>query len=323
MRRNLYYVCLLFLLILLSSCFSYRYSASFSQPNVITKNEVHGESSSPVFMYYFGGHSGSIKEAAENGNIDTIYRVEYEKQVILGGVFQVWTTHVYGSRKEDLPKLQKKTSPNNKKRKTSTTTNTPEVKPITPPNDSVSLPTDISADEVRIYNNPKDDSFYVLTKHSVRVYVDGKFVGLNNMKYKAIKKGSHKIELRERGYCIIEENISVVNTNSNVIKNSFKPLSTEATFPSKYGTLHGYIANNVRYPHYAEINNIMGRVEVSFIVSETGSIKQVEVTRSADKSLNLEAIMVIKSMPKWEPATMNGQKVSSYVTVPVIFGEDK
>lgn len=322
MTRNLYFVCLIISSILLSGCFSYRYSTSFSQPNVVYKKEAHGTSSSTVFMYFFGGTSGSVKEAAEDGKIDTIYRVEYEKSVILGGVFQVWTTHVYGSPKEYLPERQDSHSSNQGQRKKTSETPNPEVLPITPQNESMSLPLDINDDEVRIYNNPKEDSFYVLTKHSSRVYVDGKFLGLNNLKYKALKKGSHKIELREPGFCLIEENISV-NTNSEVLKTSFKPLTSEATIPNKYGSLQEYIAKNVIYPDYFQKRNIPGRVEVSFIVTENGTIKKIEVSKSSDKSFNFEAVTVVKTMPKWDPATLNGEKVSSFVTVPIVFGEDK
>lgn len=298
---------------ILSSCYTYRYSTSFSQTNVVSPKEAHGESSSPVVMCLFGGHSGSVKEAAENGKIDTIYRVEYEKSVILGGFVKVWTTHVYGSRKNENVMLRKVFSP----------LKTESNKVSKPQYETMSLPLDIQDDEVRICNSPKEDSLYVLSKHSLRVYVDGKFVGYNNQIFKAIQDGYHKVELRESGYCIIEENVSVFDFGSAVSKSTLKTLTTEASFPSKYGSLQEYIAKNTSYPEEAQKKNLTGRVEVSFIVSEAGAIKKVEVTRSVNESLDSKAVAVIKGMPKWEPATLNGKKVSSFVTVPIVFGEDK
>ena len=90
-------VCAIFTIFSLSSCYSYYYGAAFSQSNIVGKNEAHGKSSTIVFLQLFGGSGGSIQKAALDGRIDSIYRVEYEKSVILGGLIGIRTTHVYGS----------------------------------------------------------------------------------------------------------------------------------------------------------------------------------------------------------------------------------
>lgn len=46
----------------------------------------------------------------------------------------------------------------------------------------------------------------------------------------------------------------------------------------------------------------MGRVNVVFIVNEDGSLSDVKVIRSISPELDKEAIRVVKSMPKWNPA---------------------
>ena len=63
----------------------------------------------------------------------------------------------------------------------------------------------------------------------------------------------------------------------------------------------------------------MGRVNVVFIVNEDGSLSDVKVIRSIIPELDKEAIRVVKSMPKWNPAKRNGKAVKTKYTVPVTF----
>ncbi|MBW0023164.1 energy transducer TonB, partial [Segatella copri] len=63
----------------------------------------------------------------------------------------------------------------------------------------------------------------------------------------------------------------------------------------------------------------MGRVNVVFIVNEDGSLSDVKVIRSIIPELDKEAIRVVKSMPKWNPAKQNGKAVKMKYVVPVNF----
>ena len=79
-------------------------------------------------------------------------------------------------------------------------------------------------------------------------------------------------------------------------------------------------------------NGVHGTVFVQFVVSNDGTIKNVKVIGSklsnfkdadynGDMSIYLEkeAIRVVKPMPCWEPAWMNGIKVSSTHNLPIKF----
>ena len=63
----------------------------------------------------------------------------------------------------------------------------------------------------------------------------------------------------------------------------------------------------------------MGRVNVVFIVNEDGSLSDVKVIRSISPELDKEAIRVVKSMPKWNPAKQNGKAVKMKYVVSVNF----
>jgi len=55
----------------------------------------------------------------------------------------------------------------------------------------------------------------------------------------------------------------------------------------------------------------------TFIVEKDGSLTNIKITESNEPNLNSEVISVIKSMPKWKPATENGVPVRSDFILPI------
>lgn len=83
---------------------------------------------------------------------------------------------------------------------------------------------------------------------------------------------------------------------------------------------------HIRYPREAADKGIGGTVIVNFVVCADGTIKDVSVNKvcaDIDESLRREAVRVVRSMPRWVPATYNGKAVNAYATCPVIFKYDK
>jgi len=82
-----------------------------------------------------------------------------------------------------------------------------------------------------------------------------------------------------------------------------------------------YLAANLRYPADARKHNIDGRVNVQFIVNKDGSISDAKVVGNKHlyAGCEEEAVRLIKEMPKWKPAKVNGQPVKAYYTQPVTF----
>lgn len=91
------------------------------------------------------------------------------------------------------------------------------------------------------------------------------------------------------------------------------------SFPGGPAALQLYLNNNVIYPSEAAENGVEGRVIVSFVVEKDGSISNVTVARSADASLDKEAVRVVKSMPKWTPGKQDGKLVRVKYTAPLTF----
>jgi len=70
--------------------------------------------------------------------------------------------------------------------------------------------------------------------------------------------------------------------------------------------LNRYIQKSIRYPVIAQENGITGRVFVRFIVGRDGKVRNIEILRGVDPSLDQEAIRVIKSLPAFAPGKQRG-----------------
>ena len=67
-------------------------------------------------------------------------------------------------------------------------------------------------------------------------------------------------------------------------------------------------------------NNSQGRVIVRFIIDSNGIVISPQVVRSSgDFYLDMEAVRVIESMPKWKPGKHKGKPVCVYFTMPIVF----
>lgn len=86
-------------------------------------------------------------------------------------------------------------------------------------------------------------------------------------------------------------------------------------FPGGADSLTAYLRREIIYPNYLEV---AGTVLVEFVVEKDGSVTQPRVKVSLYPEFHdKEALRVIQSMPKWEPATVNGAPVRCYYQVPV------
>lgn len=80
-----------------------------------------------------------------------------------------------------------------------------------------------------------------------------------------------------------------------------------------------WVASNVRYPVEAQMNKIQGKVKAQFTIDENGEINHIMIIEGVDEALDFEAYRVLKSMPKMQPARLNGKAINLYVEVPINF----
>lgn len=89
-------------------------------------------------------------------------------------------------------------------------------------------------------------------------------------------------------------------------------------FPENIGA-NMFIVRNVIYPEIALENNIQGKMEVSFVIEKDGSVSNIKILKGLGYGCDEEVIRVVKRMPKWKPAILNGNFVRSQMILPVTF----
>lgn len=80
-----------------------------------------------------------------------------------------------------------------------------------------------------------------------------------------------------------------------------------------------YLINNIKYPVSARRNGISGIVKVKFDVEKDGTISNIGILESVHPSLDKESMRVIKKMPSWTPAMIDGEKVRVQINMPIKF----
>ena len=80
-----------------------------------------------------------------------------------------------------------------------------------------------------------------------------------------------------------------------------------------------WIEKNQKYPTLARQRNIQGKVMVEFIVQTDGSLTDARVTRKMGSGLDEEALRLIGTAPKWEPAIYQGKPIKQKMLLPVLF----
>jgi TonB family protein len=83
--------------------------------------------------------------------------------------------------------------------------------------------------------------------------------------------------------------------------------------------LYSYIKKEIHYPEEALENKHTGKVTVSFVVSETGKIREEKIIKGCEECLNIEALRIMQNMPKWNPGQVDGEYVSMQIGIPIFF----
>ena len=73
-----------------------------------------------------------------------------------------------------------------------------------------------------------------------------------------------------------------------------------------------YIQKNIRYPASSAIGGEKGGVIVGFAVNIDGTTGEIKILKSATKSLDREAMRIIKLLKDWQPAIKDGKPVKVY-----------
>lgn len=105
---------------------------------------------------------------------------------------------------------------------------------------------------------------------------------------------------------------------------SMTRLAEEAQFPGGDGALMRYMQENLRYPEEMDEAGIQGKVFIRFTIGTDGKVSEASVLRGVEGGapLEQEALRVVRAMPAWKPAKVNGVSIPTEHTLPVTFQLD-
>jgi protein TonB len=106
---------------------------------------------------------------------------------------------------------------------------------------------------------------------------------------------------------------------TNIESEVYDVVDFVADFPGGEKAMCQWLAENIEFPSLAIKNGEKGRVVVSFIVEKDGSITDPKIKSSVSPSIDGEALRVIMTMPKWNPAVKNGKTVRTRRQIPITF----
>lgn len=100
--------------------------------------------------------------------------------------------------------------------------------------------------------------------------------------------------------------------------------SRKETIECFYKKMINHIQRNFTYPEEALNNKIQGRVDVSFIINQSGKVEDIIAKASNQKDferkiLEDEAIRIISLLPKFTPGMHKGQVVNIKYGLPITF----
>ena len=155
-----------------------------------------------------------------------------------------------------------------------------------------------------------EENIEVSQEHEEQAFLDSQEEERQQNRYLLLKQKSQEIEKQYASfYAEFEKEIS----ESEAI------LERDPSFPGGLENLSKYIADNIKYPPLAKEYGITGKVYVSFIIEKDGTISNVKCIRDIGAGCCDEAILLVESMPKWNPGIQKGKPVRTQFNLPITF----
>jgi len=94
-----------------------------------------------------------------------------------------------------------------------------------------------------------------------------------------------------------------------VVIEEFRIVEDMPVFSGGNEALRPWLARQTKYPQIDVDAGNSGKVWVTFVIDEFGHVRDAEVVRGVSKTLDEEALRVIRAMPKWKPGKQRGTPV--------------
>uniref|UniRef100_A0AB33JB66 Energy transducer TonB n=1 Tax=Prevotella sp. GTC17260 TaxID=3236796 RepID=A0AB33JB66_9BACT len=123
----------------------------------------------------------------------------------------------------------------------------------------------------------------------------------------------------ENGQTETQDQPPVVALNQNDEPVSFRIVQQLPEYPGGMVEFMKWLTKTLKYPVSARQAGIQGRVVVSFIINQDGSIADVRIEKAVHPLLDREALRVVGMMPKWKPGIMYNKPCRTMFSIPINF----
>ncbi len=93
------------------------------------------------------------------------------------------------------------------------------------------------------------------------------------------------------------------------------------SFPGGDKMLLEFLKNNIRYPSSAAESGNYGKVVIKFVIAKDGTPTKFRLNTSVDRDFDMEAMRVVRAMPKWTPCYYDGEPLDFWFLLPIVFKE--
>ncbi|WP_048825876.1 energy transducer TonB [Hymenobacter sp. DG25B] len=108
-------------------------------------------------------------------------------------------------------------------------------------------------------------------------------------------------------------------SGSSISCKEYKYSERMPEFPGGQRALLNFIGSTIRYPKAALKRHQEGKVYITFVIDETGKVRNAQVKQGISPELDAEALRIIKAIPAFKPGQQDGENVPVYMTVPITF----
>ncbi len=98
-----------------------------------------------------------------------------------------------------------------------------------------------------------------------------------------------------------------------------RQLNRPPLFPGGTDGLLRFISQHLKYPALAARNRVEGKVLVSFWIDEHGHPYGFGILKGLGAGLDEEALRIMRLMPDWQPALLDGRPALLQMRIPVVF----
>jgi len=117
---------------------------------------------------------------------------------------------------------------------------------------------------------------------------------------------------------LIEQQLTQPKTLQDLVYEQ-NQVETLAAFPGGIEKQMKFMMQNLKFPKAAENDGASGTVRVHFIIETDGSLTNIKVKERIHPALDAEGIRIVRAMPKWTPAKLNGKAVRQNAMIAIPF----